>query len=210
MFFHVNRHISVNSTIRILCLICVMLTCGLSVSNIYAGADQTILVENIEPELYDGHLTVSATFKNLFSRKTTSTIQSGLPSLIQIDFKIIEIGHKNVIRKNFIQSITYNIWDEQYIIQSEDTTLTLNEFSSVIDYCTHLDHKILTKQSTIKTTSQYLIEMRIEIIPISAQQGEKIQNWIRKSDQTSPLLKSDQSSSTLELNVGKLGIHVCW
>jgi hypothetical protein len=168
------RGVKESTRLWIVCAICFMLVFALSCKPAYADDGEEIRVEDIQPNLKSGHLTFSAKFKNLFSRKTLGIIQTGLASIVRTEVKIVESGNKNIYTDKFEHRISYNLWEERYTIQSEDTTITINDLDNAVLTASGIKDRVLVKDSMLRDTFRYTIQMRVEIIPISTAQGENL------------------------------------
>jgi|GEM_PF-5604479 len=149
----------------------------------YGKNSEEIRVENIEPGLVNGHLTISVECENLFSKKCESTIQSGLRSSIHIYFKILDSGEKCVFRDTLSHFISYNFWQEHYTVQSEDTTITFTDLEEVKRHVSHVKNNNLMKESQLKPTVEYHIDVRFEIVPISSEDVKKMTAYIENPNQ---------------------------
>ncbi|MFQ6112784.1 MAG: DUF4390 domain-containing protein [bacterium] len=185
-------------------LLLVLLTFYLDIHKSFAGEEGEIRVDQIEPSLKHGYLAVSAVFQNLFSPKIVGTIQSGLPSIIEIEIKLRRAGKKSVLRKRMNRTISYNIWEERYSIQSEDTTQVCHELEQAKYLSSHLDHIALIRTSSLDTAARYAIQIRVGIIPISSRQGARVNDWLLDPNQTEEDLASEDRSSGFKLNLSNL------
>ncbi|MFQ5866069.1 MAG: DUF4390 domain-containing protein [bacterium] len=181
-----------------------LLTFHLNIHEGFAGEGGDIRVHQIKPGLNHGHLTVSAVFQNLFSPKIVGTIQSGLPSIVEIEIRLLQTGKSNVVSKRMTRSISYNIWEERYSIQSEDTTQFCYELEKAKSLSSHLDQVALIQRSLLDAAAQYLIQMRVGIIPISSRQGARVTDWLLDPNQTEEDLASEDRSSGFKLNLSNL------
>ncbi|MFQ5633109.1 MAG: DUF4390 domain-containing protein [bacterium] len=169
-----------------------------------ARAQSEIRVERIQPQVNSDRLTVSADFLNLFSKRITGTIQSGLPSIIEIQIRLIEGEKKQIARKPLSKSIEYNLWEERYIIRSADTTVTTVDFSQVKLLTGRITKEPLAHRRDLSAGKRYRIEIRVGIIPISSRQADKVSDWLQNPNQTEEVVASDNRSSGFRLNINKL------
>jgi hypothetical protein len=178
--------------------------------------DVAIQVIDIEPVWVDNRLVVSAQCKNLFSRKSMSTLQSGLPAVVQIDIGLLkaeraktlfsgEEGNFRTVRTvRVVRSITYNIWDERYAIREGDDTAIYSDFASAEREVGRLGEEWLAEAGQLKAESTYGVRLRAQIIPISAEQGDKIADWLRNPHKMGEELADDSGESGFQLNVSRL------
>ena len=185
------------------------------------GAEERILVADIEPELIDGRLAVSATCQNLFSPKNISTLQSGLPAVVRIDIRLMEENeveslfsgkgaeYESVHTIEVVKSISYNIWDERYTIRCGEETAVFSEFPQAEQMISQVERRDLMAIAPLKPTSTYAIRMRVRIIPISAEQESRIADWLRHPDRLDTDLGAEEEDRRVQLDVNRL-ISVFW
>lgn len=168
------------------------------------GDDRAIRVENIVPRVSNGKLTVSADLENLFSDRIVGTIQSGLPSIIQVEIKLKDARKKTLFRKLIFRKISYDIWEERYRIEVEDSSQVFASFAAVTQQSSRLEHEDLTPPARLRADQQYVIEIRAGIVPISSAQAEKVTDWLLDPNETEEYLASENRASGFELNINKL------
>lgn len=172
-------------------------------SLVFAQAGGEIRVERITPGLSGDSLVVSADFKNLFSKKIVGTIQSGLPSIVEIQIKLLE-GTKQIVRKPISRSIEFDVWEERYVVRSPDTTEVYFEFEKVKRATNRLLNAFLISKALLAATKNYTIQIRVGIVPISAHQANKVSYWLENPNQSEEAIASDNRSSGFSLNINKL------
>jgi hypothetical protein len=170
----------------------------------FPGEGGEIRVQNIEPSLNQNYLAVSAVFQNLFSPKIVGTIQSGLPSIIEIEIKLLQEDKRSVLHKRFTRTISYNIWEERYTINSEDTTNTFYDFEEAKKFSSEFKNLALIEKNNLDENAKYKFLIRVGIIPISTMQAEKVTDWLRDPNQSEEYLASDDRASGFKLNLNKL------
>ncbi len=173
-------------------------------SVLFAQNKAEMQVVNIAPFLKDNFLTVSATFNNLFSQRIIGTIQSGLPSIIQIDVGIQSANKKNIFRKRIVRRISYNVWEEKYAITFRDSIFISTDLDTIKKKSEQLDGLSIVALSDLNPNENYSIRMRVGIIPISTKQTEKVADWLLAPNQTEEDMAAENRSSGFELNISKL------
>ncbi len=172
-------------------------------SLVFAQAGGEIRVERITPGLSGDSLVVSADFKNLFSKKIVGTIQSGLPSIVEIQIKLLG-GTKQIVRKPISRSIEFDVWEERYVVRSQDTTEVYFDFEQVKQAANRLLNVVLISKGLLTATQNYTIQIRVGIVPISAHQANKVSYWLENPNQTEEAVASDNRASGFSLNINKL------
>lgn len=175
----------------------------LNISYLSGQEKEPIRIEQITPQLSNGQLLVSAVSKNLFSQKIVGTIQSGLPAIIQIEIKLMERGDKLIARQQITRTISYNLWEERYVIH-EDTAVMFTDFEKAQAFSSRLDTLAVIARSQLKATVSYYLQIRVGIVPISASQSEKVTAWLLDPNQTEERLASEERASGFKLNLNNL------
>ena len=163
-----------------------------------------IRVERIVPERSTGALTVSAHFSNLFSRRIVGTIQSGLPSIIEVDIRLIDNANHNVARRRLSRSLSYDLWEERYTLTFGDSTLAFKDFEAVKAFCNRIDSEVVAPLHRLQPGKRYRLKLRVAIVPITARQVEKVSNWLEDPNQSDEYIASDERASGFQLNLNKL------
>jgi len=176
----------------------------LAIPNLPAGESANIGVKNIVPRLQNDTLIVSAEFVNIFSRRIIGTIQSGLPSIIQIEIKLLDSRGRQMARKFISTSVEYDIWGEKYYIVRNGKRKSFADFAAVEEVCTRLRDEKLFFRTDPRDENNYRVEIRVGIIPISSRQAEKVTDWIMDPNQTEETVASDNRTTGFELNINRL------
>ena len=169
-----------------------------------AGDAGKIRVVQIAPTVVDSVLSVSARFENLFSDKIVGTIQSGLPSIVQVEIKLVDARNKVVTRRALTRTISYDIWNEVYTIQGEDSTAHVTTFQQVQALVTRLRNLAVTPVQKLTRAMPYRLQLRVGIIPISARQAHKVSDWILNPNQTEESVASQDRSTGFKFTLSNL------
>ena len=147
---------------------------------------------------------VSASFHNLFSKKIIGTIQSGLPSIVNVEVKLIE-GEKNqIVHRLISRSISFDIWQERYAVATANRVRTFTNFENVKHVSSQLDNVFLVPDTLLEIHKQYNVRIRVAIIPISSRQGAKVDDWLIDPNQTEERLASEDRSSGFKFTLSNL------
>lgn len=195
--------------------LCGLLALVLSVA-VSSGSEQTLRVENIEPGLSEDRLMVSAQLRDLFSRKIVSTIQSGLSAIVHVDVTLLEANKvkslfsgendkfKSVYHTELVRSISYNIWNERYAVSAGDETAIFTELEEAKEAISRIEQEGLVEVSRLQPTAEYTIRMRVQVVPISAEQGDRIADWLRDPNRLDEEIEIKEQSRELQFNVSEL------
>jgi len=168
-----------------------------------AGEGDAIRVESITPRLLNNQLVVSAKFENLFSNKIVGTIQSGLPSIIQIEIKLRDNVARQLAQRLFVRSISYNVWENRYTIRG-DSTHSYSNLEAVKNASSRIDSVVIGPAEQLRTAASYQLQVRVAIIPISSIQSKKVTDWLLDPNQTEEPIASDDRAGGFKLNLSNL------
>ena len=174
------------------------------VSYLLAQGGNEIRIDTIAPRVVNDSLMVSASFHNLFSKKIIGTIQSGLPSIVNVEVKLIEGENNQIVHRLISRSISFDIWQERYAVATANRVRTFTNFENVKHVSSQLDNVFLVPDTLLKIQKQYNVRMRVAIIPISSRQGAKVDDWLIDPNQTEERLASEDRSSGFKFTLSNL------
>jgi len=177
------------------------------------GPDE-IRVDSIEVELVDGWIVVSAESRNLFSRKSLSTLQSGLPAVIRLEIRLVTAAetrslfssesdrYEKVLSAEAVQSISYNVWDERYTVRHRGKTEVFPDFPAAEKAVGRTEREPLIAAEELEPMRAYVVQARVQLVPISTEQGDRIADWLRNPHrlQTDMTAESDGGGSQFDID----------
>lgn len=184
------------------CVLIILLFVLVSINDkqVFSDNARKIRVEQISPTLQGDSLIVSAHFVNIFSSKIVGTLQSGLPSLLQIELKVVESDGSLIVRKFITKTIEYNIWQNRYKLVENDGVRFFAEFEDVKEAgCSVTKEQLISKQRIIPEKS-YLVLIRVGITPISESFAAKFSHWLLNPNRLGLSLVSGKSPSIFRFN----------
>lgn len=129
-------------------------------------------------------------------------LNSGLQNNISV-FISFSQNHENIFRCHTSYQITYDLWDEHYlisIISNDDglETRIIDNPNEVLLLLKRLTVNCGNALSKISSHGQYLLKARVLINPVKAKRIKKIKDWIASSQGYSPdpdKIKSSQATN---------------
>lgn len=168
-----------------------------------SAAEEGIEVRNISVEAQDDTVVVQADLHNLFSKKIIGMIDSGLPSILETELRIVVVSsEKTVWHTKHHKQIEYDLWGERYLVTA-DSVRTFPTFAEVSRDCQNLVMKTIDLKS-LDMRSRHEVQIRVHLLPISSQQASKANGWLTNPSQTEETLPSDERSSGFSLNLNRL------
>ncbi|KAA3616027.1 MAG: hypothetical protein DWQ05_09725 [Calditrichaeota bacterium] len=171
-----------------------------------AGFSQTHTIKIVELRSYTKNESIGANLvlAPFFSEKVSGTIQSGLPSVLEIELLVRDRNDKNIGENRIIRRISYNIWDEKYRIDSPDTSLFFTLFADLQNTCLLLKSTPFITRNKLDENHLAQIYVRGTLRLISSSQSRKLAGWLDASAQAPETISSDESSSGFRLNFSAL------
>lgn len=142
-------------------------------------------------DLVDGMLMVSTESQSLFSRKSLSTLQSGLPAIIRLEIRLLtaaqtrslfsgeEERYEKVHGVEVVQSIAYNVWDERYTVRRRGKSEMFADFAAAERAVGRVEREALISVEALAPMAAYMVRVRVQLVPISTEQGDQIADWLR-------------------------------
>ncbi|RMD98642.1 MAG: DUF4390 domain-containing protein [Calditrichaeota bacterium] len=169
-----------------------------------ARADGNIKIDSVKAIYRDGKLWLKFQIDHLFTPRVVGTIQSGLPAIVELEVKLYRNKHRQIRHKRLFIKIAYNIWNERFIIQAQDTTKILTDFEKTKREASRINRLLLANALPPEANARFLVKIRASITPISSLQNQKLAGWLQEADQTSEDITSSERSSGFKLNISKL------
>lgn len=126
----------------------------------------------------DGMLMGDVTSSGLFSERVTGTIQSGLPAVVELLYRLVarERGAKR--RGMQVYELSYDIWNDQYSVQDDDTTRHYSSLETMTHAVEHLRKVALIPIADIDRDEEYAVEFSIAVHPLRSREKRQIAGWV--------------------------------
>lgn len=178
-------------------------------------------MSTVAVEMVDGMLTVSAESQSLFSRKSLSTLQSGLPAVIRLEISLMksartrslfsdgEDRYEKMLSTEVVQSIAYNVWDERYTIRCRGKTEVFADFTSAERTIGLVEREALISVDELEPLAAHMVRARVQLIPISTEQGDRIADWLRNPHRLEAEMVSESEGKGSQFDINGL-LSVFW
>jgi len=201
--------------IDILLSVGVFLAFVFSPSISFAGSTMHPSITKVKLYIEEEHLTGEISSTGLFSEKIVGTIQSGLPAVVKLDYKLVEIRNYTKIEGEISWSLQYDLWDDRYLVSSGDTITILDSFESMKHMMENLKAVSFFPIRRMLRGRSYYLALRISVNPFrknkaAAEISDKVGESIRSNDENSRREKllniNSMVSWFLKRRKGKAGI----
>ena len=182
----------------------VLLVSCISSPAVLFGQGSPVKIADIKPVILNQNIRLEFTLVPFFSEKITGTIQSGLPTLLEIETIVFDQKHQELSRHLFARRISYNMWEERYRIDEPDSTLFFSSFEKFKKACLQLRSTPIFKVITIQGQRRIFVRARAGIRLMSDNQNQQLTGWLNRSYQTQQAYSTDEKSSGFRLSFGAL------
>lgn len=181
---------------------------------------EPIRVVEVTPAVVDGVLRAGARCADLFSPRSLSTLQSGLPAVLQLEVRLqrhtraqtlLGLGqgeYETVRTVRAARSISYDVWDERYTVRGPGEQQAFTDVAAAQAAVAVFPPHELAAVAALDKGATYRLRARVQLLPISPEQGGRIADWLRDPDQMTGQANPDGGGS-FDLDVNQL-LSVLW
>jgi len=142
--------------------------------------------------------------ENLFAPKIISTIRSGLPALVQHDFRLQAANNKERARALQTVEVKYDIWAQRFRLTFPDTVRVVTTFAEVEQIFADFTLPLLFVNAARAEAGAYALRLRVAVFPISAEQGRQLLQRLAVNDVETENTSTAAGRSGFSLNVSCL------
>jgi hypothetical protein len=156
-----------------------------------ATADDRIRLTAVAPAVVAETLTIDLACEELFSRRSTSTLQSGLPAVVRIDVQVRRatrtrtlLGgrgseYETVHSTQIVRAISYDVWDERYTIRSRNDVVTFTDFVPAELALQRYSQEPVVALAAIEPATPHTVRVRAQLVSVSSERGDELAAWLR-------------------------------
>jgi hypothetical protein len=160
-------------------------------------------ITNVGLSAERGYISGRVACTGLFSERVMGTVQSGLPAVVDLLY-YFSARSGGVLAEDVLSfSLLYDVWEDTYAIEADDTTLTFSTFAGMQQAIEHLQHLKLIPLEALKPDRSYRVHMSIMINPLRGIDRERMTDWVSENVRTS----EDESWREQLLNLNDLISH---
>ena len=150
-----------------------------------------------------GELRARVQLENLFAPKIVSTIRSGLPAIVQHDFRLLADGKEKARALQAIE-VKYDIWAQRYRLAFPDTVYFAPALADVEKMLSDFETPAFLQALVRADAASYRLRLRVAVIAISAEQSRQLLERIASSDFEGGSSAAEAGRSGFSLNLNDL------
>ena len=145
----------------------------------------------------------SIQLENLFAPKIVSTIRSGLPAIVQHDFRLLMDGKEKARAVQTVE-VQYDIWSQRYRLAFPDTVRYAASFAEVEKALRDFKTPAFLQAMARDVSTTYRLRLRVAVIAISAEQSKQLLERIASNDFEGGNSAAEAGRSGFSLNLNDL------
>lgn len=128
--------------------------------------------------LRDGLLMGDVTSSGLFSERVTGTIQSGLPAVVELLYRLVARERDKGNLGLRVYELSYDVWNDRYAVRDDDSTRHYVSFETMTRAVEHLQTVALIPIAAIDHDKEYAVEFSIAVHPLRSRDKRQIAGWV--------------------------------
>lgn len=137
---------------------------------------------------------------NLFTERIVGTVESGLPAVVELLYRVHNADNKRVRRGLHSYELVYDVWDDVYSLDRGDTLIVYDGFDAMRAALERLQGVAVAPVADLGAEERYTVEFSISVHPLRGTEEEQIVGWVDEQ----VLGQSSRSWHERVLNVGDL------
>jgi hypothetical protein len=150
----------------------------------------------------DGLIVSDLFSSNLFTDQVVGTVESGLPAVVELLYKLVTRENKTVTRGLHAFELHYDVWEDFYSIVGMDSTVRFATFDRMAAAIEHLREIEIVPVSIVNTNTEYAVEFSIAVHPLRGRE-QQIVGWVGENVRSA----SDETWREQVLNLNDLIEH---
>jgi hypothetical protein len=144
------------------------------------GATRPVIVE-AKVYVTGRHIVGDITVRHLFSKSVAGTVQSGLPAVVELMFRMIE-GRSRLINQGLVAyELRYDVWEDRYTIAVVDSTRIYPTFDAMGRAMENLKQVSLGFVDMLEVDTEYSFEFGIAVHPLRSKDKREIEGWVSEN-----------------------------
>lgn len=114
----------------------------------------------------------------IFSERIAGTIQSGLPAVVELMYRLVASGNRTVGRGLHAYELRYDVWEDRYSMEDNDETKEFTSFEGMAGAMEHLRAVAVIPVARLDRGKTYAAEFSIAVHPLHGTEKARIAGWV--------------------------------
>jgi len=115
---------------------------------------------------------------DLFSEQIVGTVESGLPAVVELLYRIVDQKDDTVHRGVHTCRLRYDVWDDVYTLDRGDSSTTFKSFDAMRGAVEHPHALPIVGVRDVKPGGIYAIEFSVSVQPLRGGDEQTIVGWV--------------------------------
>jgi hypothetical protein len=162
------------------------------------GAADSLKIEEAQLTQQGDSLLLHAQVNGLVDKKVRGTIQSGLPSVVEIELHIRDSAGKTLARGVLRRRIVFDVWEDRYTVEDGRKAQIFTGLEQAVFAAFAIRQYLPARW---KSRQPMTVRLRAAISLISGDQSRKLAGWLNDGEQISSVT-SEENSGSFSLDFG--------
>jgi hypothetical protein len=126
----------------------------------------------------DGLLVGDLTCAGIFSERIAGTIQSGLPAVVELLYRLVRDEGGTAIRGLHAYELRYDVWEDRYSMKGDSGTTEFASFEGISNSIEHLRSVAIIPIARLDRDAAYAVQFSIAVHPLQGMERERIAGWV--------------------------------
>jgi hypothetical protein len=139
--------------------------------------------------------------RNLFSDRIVGSVQSGLPAVVELLFKLVE-GKNIAVNQGLIAcELRYDVWDDRYTITWTDSVQEFPTFDAMSEAIENMKGVRIGLLEMTQTDRDHIVEFGLAVHPMRSKDKQDIEGFVSEN------VRGDTQERRQMLNLNELIEH---
>jgi len=126
------------------------------------------------------HVVCTITSDGLFSKEVVNTVESGLPAVVELVYRVVDARDRSLVRGLYTLEIRCDVWNDVYALVRDDTSYGYPSFEAVSAAVERLEDVPVMPLSALDDASEISILFAIAVYPLRGKEQENIVGWVQE------------------------------
>jgi hypothetical protein len=119
--------------------------------------------------------------RGLLDKRTTLTIESGLPGTCLYLLRLEDRSGRLVAERFVQRSLRFDLWENRYLLESAEGTLALPTLAAADSAISHLEGCEVCPLSRLRPGDEYHLVLQIAVRPLAPEDRERLSHYVRRN-----------------------------
>lgn len=142
------------------------------------GAAGSPAVTGVDPSRTETELTCDVRTANLPGARLASSLESGLPSAIQMDLSLFDERERVVGERRVFLRIAFDLWEEVFRVEGAGPVRDFADLPSLRGFLASIPRLPVSPLAGLATAEPHRIRVGMRLHPVAPRETERLGDWV--------------------------------